>query len=620
MNNKNLLEIITDNIDEGIICISKDQKLNLINKKAKEILGIVFNKDQSHPAGHIMPDDIVIIVDNALGEDDGGLESKQLKYINVDDKDIKPGDMFIGVGVYQNPGIKPVYKYFRKNQAGTRFTLNTEYLGFDIIAYIDLSHKKLSISINGIEYSLSYINSIGHMVIIDGMTGYVKFYQANGFTVRKEDIVSILEGSKYLAKDKNLVDITVIGRKFSDIVEYNNLAEEIENILNKKSVNVHDQYYEINKRPIICSISALEHTGEIDGVMLKMRDVAEIEAMLSERNKIIESVEKMHTARTSLIYDIPEGVFVNFIGSSSEMNEVKYLAFKASKIKSNIIITGESGTGKSKLAEEIHNLYSKNTPFIEVNCSSIPHNLFESELFGYTPGAFTGALSSGKVGYFEMANGGTIFLDEIGEIPTDVQVKLLHVLQNKRFYKVGSSKPINIDVRVIAATNKDLEEEVEKGTFRQDLFYRINVFPIKIPPLRERKTDIYLLLNKTISKICKNYNLDIKRLSSEALAIMLNYDWPGNVRELENIIERAIAICDTAMIYPEHININVSNSFKTLKEAVHETEKRIITQAFKQFGGDKALIMENLDISKSALYEKLKKYDIEFRYKLGISD
>lgn len=620
MNNKNLLEIITDNIDDGIICISKERKLNLINKKAKEILGIVFDKEQSHPAGQIMSDDIVIIVDNALGEDDGGLGSKQLGYINVDDNDIKLGDMFIGVGVFQNPGIKPVYKYFRKNQAGTKFTLNTEYLGFDIIACIDLSQKILSISINGIDYNLSYINSIGHMVIIDGMTGHIKFFQANGFTVRKEDIVSILEGSKYMAKGKNLVDVTVIGRKFSEIIEYNNLAEEIENILNKKSANILNQYYEINKRPIICSICALGQTDEIDGVMLKMRDVSELEAMLSERNKIIESVEKMHTVRSSFLYDVPKGVFTNFIGSSSEMNEVKYLAFKASKIKSNIIITGESGTGKSRLAEEIHNLYNKNTPFIEVNCSSIPHNLFESELFGYTPGAFTGALSTGKVGYFEMANGGSIFLDEIGEIPTDVQVKLLHVLQNKRFYKVGSSKPINIDVRVIAATNKDLQEEVEKGAFRQDLFYRINVFPIKIPPLRERKTDIYLLLNKTISKICKNYNLETKKLSGEALAKMLNYDWPGNVRELENVIERAIAICDTTMIYPEHININVSTSLKTLKDAVHETEKRIITQAFKQFGGDKALIMEHLDISKSALYEKLKKYDIELKYKMGITD
>ena len=620
MNNKNLLDIITDNIDEGIICIGKDRKIKLINKKAKEILGIVFDKEQSHPAGRIMPDDIVIIVDNALGEDDGGLGPKQLKYINLDDKDIKQGDMFIGVGVYQNPGIKPVYKYFRKNQSGTRFALNTEYLGFNIAACIDLSEKILSIKIADAEYNMSYINSIGHMVIIDGITGNVKFFQSNGFTVRKEDIVSILEGTNYLAKDKNLVDISVIGRKFSEIIEYNNLAEEIENMLNNKSVNILDQYYEINKMPIICSICALERTGVMDGVMLKMRDVSELEAMLSERSKIIESFEKMRTFRSLNSYDVPQDIFTNFIGSSVGMNDVKYLAYKASKIKSNIIITGESGTGKSKLAEEIHNLYNKNTPFVEVNCSSISHNLFESELFGYTPGAFTGALSSGKVGYFEMANGGTIFLDEIGEIPTDIQVKLLHVLQNKRFYKVGSTKPINIDVRVIAATNKDLQAEVEKGTFRQDLFYRINVFPIKIPPLRERKTDIYLLLNKMMGRICKSYNLETKKLSGEALVKMLNYDWPGNVRELENVIERAIAICDTTIIYPEHININVSSSLKTLKEAVHETEKRVITQAVKQFGADKALIMEHLDISKSALYEKLKKYDIEFKSNSGNFD
>lgn len=615
INDRQLLESIIDNIDDGIIYINKIKKIEIINKTAKDILGIALTTDNahSHPSGKIKNGDIVIIADNSLGDDDGNMKPEDLSIININDKDIKTGDMIIGIGVYGNSGIKSIYKYFRKNQAAKQFSLNTKYLGYSIKAYIDISSKIISINVEGIDYKMSYINSVGHMVIIDGKTGMIKFYQAKGYTVRKEPIYNILRGNSYLSKGNKGENIQVIGKSLDEIIEYSNMTEKINNILAGNFNIICNKFYEINKRPTICSLCPVKESDRVEGVILKIRDISELNKMLSDRNKIIEDMEKIHTIYAPMPHELPEDAFSDFIGNSPVINEVKYLAFRASKIKSNIILTGESGTGKSKLAEEIHKLYKKNAPFVEVNCSSIPQNLFESELFGYVPGAFTGALTTGKTGYFEMADGGTIFLDEIAEIPIEIQVKLLYVLQNKKFYKIGSAKPVNIDVRVITATNKDLKEEVENGNFRQDLYYRINVFPIHIPPLRDRKTDIYILLNKLVTKLCNNYNLKIKQFSGEALNKIMNYSWPGNIRQLENVIERAIALCDTNLIYPEHINISVDTKEDiSLKYILHKAEKEAIEEAIIKYGKNKNLIMQKLNISKSALYDKINKYNIDF--------
>lgn len=293
------------------------------------------------------------------------------------------------------------------------------------------------------------------------------------------------------------------------------------------------------------------------------------------------------------------------------MEKVKQLAFKASKTKFNVIITGESGTGKSKLAREIHNSGSYKGPFVEVICNAIAPSLIESELFGYAPRAFTGADPGGRMGFFEKANGGTIFLDEIGEIPPEIQVKLLHVLQNKRIYRVGSTTPIDVDVRVITATNKNLEEEVARGNFRQDLYYRINVFPINIPPLRERKRDLYILANSILEDICKKYDMPPKQFSEEAVEMILQYDWPGNVRELENIVERAITVCDGKIVYSENLMINAAAGIRmTLKERLEADEKKIIEEALFKNNDNRKKTMGELGLSRTVFYEKLKKYDI----------
>jgi len=243
--------------------------------------------------------------------------------------------------------------------------------------------------------------------------------------------------------------------------------------------------------------------------------------------------------------------------------------------------------------------------------------LIESELFGYEGGAFTGSKKEGKKGLFEAADGGTVFLDEIGDIPLFMQAKLLHVLQSKKFNRVGSTEFINVNVKIIASTNKDLEKSVKEGTFRNDLYYRINVFPILIPPLRQRQEDIYPLIMKLLPKICARTGIKEKKISVDVIKEMLSYDWPGNVRELENILERAVNITEGDTILLEHTNIRLlkgkgENSIfaYSLSEAVESAEKTAITEALKITGGNKNEAMSILNISKTSFYDKYKKYNI----------
>ncbi len=608
--NFQLLQLITDCLEDGIIFVDKDYKVKLFNQNAKRITGIIFDKYASHDAGKIEEGDIVILADSAIGEDDGCLSPKDLSLINIKDSDIRANDCILGIGVYGNAEILPVYKYLRGANLNEDFVLEANYLGFQIQICIETMKKKIHIRVNGDSYSVSFLGSFGHMVIIDGKSGVIKFFQAKGYTIRKESIKEILHGRKFFSKDSK-EDLNVIGEKIDDLFMGDKLLQSINSVLSGKEPFIPNDFFEINKRLVLCSMRAIEDKQGVQGVLLNIQDVSELEKLLDYRNQILMEVEKSYTNRMPIYGDISKDAFAEFIGNSHSMVQLKYLAYKASKTKFNVIITGESGTGKSLLARLIHEEYNKSSPFIEVNCNAIAPTLFESELFGYVGGAFTGALSSGRSGYFENANGGTIFLDEIGDLPLEIQVKLLYVLQNKIIYRVGSSKPIPIDVRVIAATNKNLEEEVMNGRFRQDLYFRINVFPITIPPLRERKSDLYMLINKILNKICTRYDFPQKQLSGEALDKLLRYNWPGNVRELENIIERAITLCETNWIYPEQININdFSQAATSMQEQMQEAEKKILKDALIRANGNKAQAMKDLGMSKSVFYEKLKKHAI----------
>jgi transcriptional regulator with GAF, ATPase, and Fis domain len=310
------------------------------------------------------------------------------------------------------------------------------------------------------------------------------------------------------------------------------------------------------------------------------RTADELQAALAEveqlKNRLqIENVYLQEEIKT-------EHNFEEIIGRSAALKKVLRGAEQVASSDATVLIRGETGTGKELVARAIHNLSQrKDTPLVKVNCGAIPANLVESELFGHEKGAFTGALQR-RIGRFEMADGGTIFLDEVGELPSDTQVKLLRVLQDGEFERVGSSKPVKVDVRVIAATNRNLSAAIEEGGFRPDLFYRLNVFPLDMPPLRERKTDIPLLVNFFINKFGKKMGKDIKGVSKATLERMENYAWPGNVRELQNVIERAVVTASGSTIEIDDSILGVDSTSHADVEALQQVERAHIIRVLKQ--------------------------------------
>ncbi len=312
--------------------------------------------------------------------------------------------------------------------------------------------------------------------------------------------------------------------------------------------------------------------------------------------------------------------FTSIIGRSNKMREVYQMISHVSKSNATVLIRGESGTGKELVANAIHfNSLRRQKPFVKVNCAAIPVTLVESEFFGHEKGSFTGAVKQ-KTGKFEMANKGSVFLDEIGSIDLDVQTKLLRVLQEKEFERIGGYKTIKVDARIVAATNKNLEQAVEDETFRGDLYYRLNVFPIYLPPLRERKTDILLLAEHFLEKYAKENSKEIKRFASLSIDMFMSYHWPGNVRELENCIERAVLLCDEGVIHGSHLPPTVqtgetSGTFPVtaLDEAVYNLEKEMIADALKNSRGNITMAAKILKTTVRKISYKMKIYDIDYR-------
>jgi transcriptional regulator with GAF, ATPase, and Fis domain len=323
------------------------------------------------------------------------------------------------------------------------------------------------------------------------------------------------------------------------------------------------------------------------------------------------------------------------IGKSSALQEVFRVLAKVAPSDSTILVTGESGTGKELLVRALHrNSRRADKPFVPINCGAIPRELLESELFGHEKGAFTHAIRT-KVGRFEMAQGGTVFLDEIGEMELSLQVKILRVLQEREFERVGGGKTIKADVRVVAATNRDLEEEVRKGTFREDLFYRLNVIPITLPPLRDRGEDVLVLARYFLRNFCANNRSGTLGMADEVAGILSRYSWPGNVRELENFMERMSILCDgesiglvdlpdkilreTGVEVPRRVPVETDASFRWpelkdlreqclgLKEFLDQVEERLLNEALGEVDGVKNKAAEILGIKRTTLIEKLKK-------------
>lgn len=307
----------------------------------------------------------------------------------------------------------------------------------------------------------------------------------------------------------------------------------------------------------------------------------------------------------------------NLIGSSTAMKEVYDLIGQVAKSDATVLIRGESGTGKELIAHAIHKKSLRNRkPFIKVNCAALPESIIESELFGHEKGAFTNAISK-RIGRFEMADGGTIFLDEIGDLSPSTQVKLLRVLQEKEFERVGGSQTISTNVRIIAATNRPLEKLMAENQFREDLYYRLNVFPIHLPPLRDRRSDIMLLADYFAEKYGKRSGKQIKRISTPAIELFMSYHWPGNVRELENCIERAVLLSTDGVIHGHHLPPSLqsaestgTNPNETLKTALNKLEKELVLDALKSSRGNMAKAARSLGISERKMGLRVTKYSI----------
>ena len=310
----------------------------------------------------------------------------------------------------------------------------------------------------------------------------------------------------------------------------------------------------------------------------------------------------------------------NIIGNSSSMREVYALIGKIAKARTTVLILGESGVGKELVAQALHyNSNCREGPFIQFNCAALPEAIIESELFGHEKGAFTGA-DTMRHGRFEEADGGSIFLDEIGELSLSIQAKLLRVLQERTFERVGGNKPIRVNIRIIAATNRDLRKMVTEGLFREDLYYRLNVFPIMIPPLRERGSDIITLGDHFILKFSKENNKPVKRISTPALQMLMNYSWPGNVRELENIIERAVILCEDEVIHaydlpPSLQDATISGTAErsNLEAKLEAIEYEFLVEALKNSHGNMTEAAGELGMTRRMLGIRLEKYKIDYR-------
>lgn len=401
------------------------------------------------------------------------------------------------------------------------------------------------------------------------------------------------------------------GKRLQDIMHNKNANASNLVRIAKEKYNISFIYKHAGRRLII-TIAPLNRAAGTNRVIVYCRDLQE----LLEFNEQLQKHEIKSISHKPLI---DSSIKNELVVHNEQMLRVVSLAEKVAKVDSNVLIQGESGVGKDLIAKLIHE-HSRRAGqrFIKVNCSAIPDNLLESELFGYEGGAFTGANHKGKLGLLELANGGSFFLDEVGELPLSMQAKLLQVLQDRELYRVGGTKPVRLDIRIIAATNQNLDEMVSEGTFRKDLFYRLNVVPINIPPLRERQDEIPFLVSHFLEQYKKKYGL-AKEISNETMEYLINYEWPGNVRELQNVIERLVVTVEDSVIQPSHLpqyiklpyqrsSVVVPDLMK-LKDAVAEVEIQLLQKAFSKYQNTYK-IAKVLGVNQSTVVRKMQKYRI----------
>ncbi|KQU27292.1 transcriptional regulator [Bacillus sp. Leaf13] len=448
------------------------------------------------------------------------------------------------------------------------------------------------------------IESLFHSIFHSGYDGiYVADKLGNGIMVNQA-----------YSRITGVASHELLGMNMRDIVKEGLISESVTLKVFEAKTSITIPQTVKGKEVIATGNPIFDESGEISYVITNVRDISELSRLKIElqqsrklTQKYIDEIEDLR--KKELVQAHSNGI----VAQSKEIIKVFHLAKKVAKVDSTVLVLGESGVGKEVIVTYLHQFSDRSkNPFIKVNCAAIPKDLLESELFGYEKGAFTGADSRGKPGFFEQANGGTLFLDEIGDMPLEVQVKLLRVLQEMEVTRIGGRKSIKISVRVVSATNKNLEELVKKGDFREDLYYRLNIVPIKIPALRERKTDILPLAYFFLNKMNKKYHFN-KRFHSEVFYYLEEYKWPGNIRELENSIERLVVTTEDDEITIDDLPRNIlmdANPKKvergTLKEILDNIERKIIKECMEEYKTTRSTAKE-LGISQSALVKKMQR-------------
>lgn len=408
----------------------------------------------------------------------------------------------------------------------------------------------------------------------------------------------------------------LIGKNVQDLVRdgYYDRSVSLMVMEKGKAVTI-EQKLKTGKKLLVTGNPVFNERGELIRIITNARDLTELEQLRQD----VEQAQELSRHYQEELKKIRISQESNFVAESRQSKDIIDLIMRVSQVDTTVLIQGESGVGKEIVAQELHKQSPRcNQPFIKINCAAIPESLLESELFGYDAGAFTGANKHGKMGIFELANKGSLFLDEVGEIPLHLQVKLLRVLQDGEFTRVGGSKPIRVDVRVIAATNRDLAQMVSDGTFREDLYYRLNVIPIYVPPLRERKEEIAPLVRHFLSMFNEKYGFN-KTITASALGILMEYNWPGNIRELRNVIERAVVTSANSVIEDisflnveqQDKNTNIPNYAPiNLKQEVEEYEKQIIRKYIDKYGSLRKAA-RYLGSSQTTIWRKATQYGIK---------
>ncbi|WP_446899096.1 sigma 54-interacting transcriptional regulator [Clostridium sp. LBM24168] len=573
---KNVFGVVAENINEAIVVIDETGKLIVTNTNAEELLQTDLKKNIGKSIEAVIPE---IKLDRVLKT---GRNELNRRFFNNNHEFIT-----------------------------NRIAIVAEKKIYGAVAIFQdvTNNKKIQQKLKDDEIYINILNTI-----MNTLNEYIVVVDEKGIITMMSEAYKEFLGCITEPEGKNV----------KDVIENTKLCE----VIKSGNVSIGD-IQKINENKMIAARVPIKESGKIVGAVGKVifKDIGDFYTLSKKLNNIEKKIEsykiepyedddrKERKAKCSI---------ENIIGNSTKIQLSKSLALKVAKTDSNVLITGESGTGKELFAHGIHNASERYLePFVEINCAAIPSELFESELFGYEEGAFTGAKKNGKKGKFELANGGTIFLDEIGDMPMYMQVKLLKVIQDREIERVGGNKVEKINVRIIAATNRNLEDCVKKGEFREDLYYRLNVMRIVLPPLRERKEDIPALADNLRIKIANKLGRYVEGISKEAIECFMKYDWPGNVRELENVIERAIDLLDSDLIIKlEHLPERIikgslkkylmhdSNS-KHLKSIVSEVEKQVILDCLNKNNWNKNKTANILGISRVGLYKKIEEYKLK---------